>query len=250
MAKQSGLGGNLYVGGYDLSGDTPSIETVSGPQGVIDFTAITNSAMVRGGGQRDGEIDFTAFFNPTGAHVALSPLPTADVVAMYCPGPGPALGQPAACMVAKQIGYDPTRDNAGNLTLKVQCEANGYGLEWGNLLTAGIRTDTAATNGTAIDTTASASFGWQAYLEVFSFVGTDVTVKLQDSADNSSFADLSGAAFAAISATTPQGQRIASASPTGTIRRYIRASTVTTGGVTSVAFAVTLVKNQLVGVTF
>jgi hypothetical protein len=30
MAKQSGLGDNLYVAGYDLSGDIGSLETISG----------------------------------------------------------------------------------------------------------------------------------------------------------------------------------------------------------------------------
>ena len=37
-----------------------------------------------------------------------------------------------------------------------------------------------------------ASFGVQAYLQVFSFTGTDVTITIQDSADNSSFANITG----------------------------------------------------------
>jgi hypothetical protein len=121
-------------------------------------------------------------------------------------------------------------------------------LEWGRSLTAGRRTDTAATNGTSIDTTASADFGGQAYLQVFAFSGTDVTVKIQDSDDNSSFTDVAGLAFTQVTAG-PTTERIAIAN-TATIRRYVRAITVTTGGVTSITFAVVLVKNEIEGQTF
>ena len=119
-----------------------------------------------------------------------------DVTVTYCRGT--SIGDHAACLVSKQINYDGTRGQDGSFTFGVQAQANGFGLEWGNLLTAGKRTDTSATNGTGFDTTASASFGWQAYLQVFAFTGTDVTVKIQDSADNATFADLSGAAFASV----------------------------------------------------
>ena len=37
---------------------------------------------------------------------------------------GTTLGNPAACMVAKQINYDPTRAADGSLTIAVQAEAN------------------------------------------------------------------------------------------------------------------------------
>lgn len=248
MPKQSGLGDNGYVGGYDLSSDIRDI-TVNGGPAALDVTAINKSAYERLGGERDGKIEFTTFFDTAALleHVALSPLPTADVIVTYCHGT--TLGNDAACCVAKQANYDGDRATDGQFTFKVSALANGFGVEWGKLLTAGPRTDTAATNGTAIDTTASASFGFQAYLQVFAFSGTDVTVKLQDSADNSSFTDLASGAFTQITSGTPQGQRIA-VGGTATVRRYIRASTVTSGGVTSVSFAVVLMKNVNATVIF
>lgn len=250
MGKQSGLGQKLFSGGYDISGDTQQLKGVSGSQGTTDVTGIDKSARERIGAERDGKIEVVTFFNPglLAEHVALSPLPTADVGVMYCAA-GPTLGVPAACMVAKQIGYNPTRGNDGSLTFDAEFDANGFGLEWGNLLTAGLRTDTAATNGSSYDTLASAAFGGQAYLQVTAFVGTDVTVKIQDSADNATFADVSTFAFAQITSTTPQSQRIAVGN-TATLRRYLRAATVTTGGVTSVTFAVTIVKNATSGIVF
>lgn len=251
MAKQSGLGDNFYLGGYDLSGDTQSLDEIGGGPALIEVTGIDKSAFERIGGLRDGRIEWTSYFNDgsglNGTHNRLATLPYTDRHLMYLRGT--ALGGAAACMVGKQLNYDPTRADDGKLTIKVRAESNAYGLEWGNTLTAGKRTDTAATNGTGIDTVASASFGGQAYLQVFAFTGTDVTVKIQDSADNVSFADVTSFAFTQITSTNPAVERIA-LSNTATIRRYVRASTVTTGGFTSLQFAVVLVKNETAGIVF
>lgn len=252
MAKQSGLGDNFYVGGYDLSGDTASLDTIGGGPALIDVTGINKSAFERIGGLRTGTVEWTSHWNPDDVgvtfteHTALAGLPTADVGVMYFRGT--TLGDPAAALVGKQINYDPTRADDGKMTFKVQVESNSYGIEWGRNLTAGVRTDTAATNGTGIDTTASLSFGGQAYLQVFAFTGTDVTVKIQDSADNVTFADVTSFAFSQVTSGR-QTQRI-SITNTSTIRRYVRASTVTTGGFTSCAFAVVLVKNDTAGIVF
>lgn len=237
----------LFVGGNNLSGDTQSIDTISGAQTPIDVTDITQSANARIGGQRSGEIDFTSFFDPATSHPVLSALPTADTQVMVCVGT--TIGSPAACMVAKQIGYDGTRTATGEFTFKVAAQANGFGLEWGVLLTAGMATVAAAGNQTAYDGGAADNFGCQAYLQVAAFTGTDVTVKLQDSADNSSFADLSGAAFTQITGGAPLTQRIAIAN-TATVRRYVRAAVVTTGGFTGLTFAVAFIDNDVAGVVF
>lgn len=248
MSKQGGLGDLLLLGGFNASGDINSIGNVGGGPAALPFTDITQSGMARQGGERDGRTEFMAYFNPTAAmtHDKLAALPTADVVTGYLRGA--TLGAPGACMVGKQINYDGSRGNDGSFTFNVSSQANGYGLEWGLQLTAGLRTDTAATNGTGIDTAASLAFGAQAYLQVNAFTGTDVTVKIQDSADNVTFADVTGLAFTQIT-SAPGAQRIATAN-TATIRRYIRASTVTTGGVTSVTFSVVINKNPIAGVTF
>lgn len=248
MAKQGGLGMAAFVGGNDLSGDIMSFSKISGSVATLDVTPINKSAHVRLFGQRDGGIDFGTAFNPSpgAAHPVLAALPTADVQVMGCINL--VVGGEAACQVAKQIEYNPTRANTGMLDAAVTSQANGFGLEWAKLLTPGLRTDTAATNGTGYDSAASASFGFQAYLQVTAFTGTDVTVKIQDSADNATFADLAGGAFAQTTAAQTT-QRIASVN-TATVRRYLRAVTVTTGGFTSVSFVVAINKNQVAGQVF
>lgn len=220
---------------------------IASPHAALDVTAIDKSAFERIGGLRDGAIDFTSFWDSVNAHPSLSALPRTDVGTMFAMSK--TLGTQAACMVAKQLNYDPTRATGGALTEAVSTVANGFGLEWCKTLTAGKRVDTAATAGTGVDDGAATAFGLQAYLQLFAFTGTDVTVKLQDSADNVTFADLAGAAFAQITSITPQTQRIA-ISNAATVRRYLKATTVTTGGFATVTFAVAYNRNPIAGQVF
>lgn len=254
MAKTTGLGAAFYASGYDLGGDIQSVPRIGGGPSPIDVTDITQSAHSRLGGKRDGGINLVVYFDPAtvangdpynGAHLVYGALPTTDTLATYFHAP--AIGSIAASCNAKQIGYNPTRGTDGSLTVAVDSQANGYGLEWGVQLTAGKRTDTTPTAGTSYDqTTVSTSFGWQAYLHVFSVTGTSVTVTVEDSADNLTFAPLTGGAFTAVAAPGPGWQRLAGAS-NATVRRYVR--TTTTGTFTNAAFAVMFVRN-LTAVTF
>lgn len=249
MAKTSGLGDALFIGGNDLSGDFTAIGNVGGGPAALATTGIDKGAMERIGGVRDGRLEATAWFNPTLSHPVLAALPTADVHSMYCRGT--TLGSPAANIVGKQPNYDGQRGQDGSFPFAVSMQANGFGVEWGYLLTAGKRVDVAATNGTGVDFglgspplfNGQGLFGAQAYLQVFAFTGTDVTVKVQDSADNVSFADVAGFSFTAVT-TGPGTQRIATASG-ATIRRYLRAVTTTTGGFTSCTFAVAAIRNDV-----
>lgn len=247
MPKTSGLGDNFYLGGYDLSGDTNSLSKVNGGTAAQqDVTDITQSGVARLGLLRDGGIDFVAYHDPPGAHIPLSALPTTDVVASYFRGT--AIGNPAASCNSKQINYDPTRGQDGSLTFAVSCMANSFGLEWGNQLTAGKRTDTAATAGTFFDNLAGFAFGAQGYLQVFSFAGTDATVKIQHcTTSGGTYTDL--ITFGQVTSGTPQAQRVATSNVT-TVNEFLKATTVTTGGFSSLVFAVMVNVNPIAGVAF
>lgn len=240
MAKQAGLGDYCLIDGYDFSGDIGSLSRIGGGPALSEVTGITKSATERLGLLRDGGIDFSAWFNPSvgQAHDILTELPYGDRQVTYCRGLG--LGNQAASLVAKQLNYDPSRAADGALTLAVSTQANAYGLEWGEQLTAGKRTDTGATNGASIDFGAvSTLFGWQAYAHLIALTGTDITLTIEDSADNATFATLTGGAFTAftaVGAARIQGGR------TATVRRYVRLAT--TGTFTSATFLVNFVRNQ------
>ncbi len=246
MGKQSGLGDQLYVGGYDVSNDTQQLNRIGGGPAALDLTGIDKSAYERKGGHFDGAIDWTSFLNDAALHehAALSGLPRTDVVISY--GRSSVLGAPGAGIVAKQIGYDGTRDTDGMLLFALQSMSNGFSIEWGRQLTAGKRTDTAATNGTGVDfgvpTAGSTAFGAQFYLQVFSFTGVSATIKVQESSDNGAdvYADVTGGSFGAIS-SAPQAVRIATATNL-TVERFLRV--ITTGTFSECTFAVIGIRND------
>jgi hypothetical protein len=249
VTLQAGMGDNLYIDGYDVSGDIGALGRIACPLATQDTTPISMSAMRRLGLQRDGAIDYTAFWNPGAAadtaHSVHKTLPRTDRALMYCRGT--VLGSHAASMVGKQITYDGARNADGSKLMSVSALANGFGLEWGRLLTAGKLTQTGAGNGTSIDlgaTPASYSQGWAAYLHVFAFTGTSITVKVQDSADDAAWLDVASATFTA--ATAIGSERItAGPTSTATVRRYARL--VSTGTFSNAVFAVNLIRYEAAG---
>lgn len=244
MAKSSGLGANFYIGGYDLSGDVGSVDQMSGGPALLDVTGIKSSANERIGGLRSGDWQFTSFWNSASGHEhpALSPLPTSDVIACYLNGT--TLQNVAAAINAKQIGYDPTRGADGSLTLKVELQSNGYGMEWGEQLTAGLRTDTTATTGSAVDDLAGTSYGAQAYLQLAAFSGTSVDVTV-------THCTTSGGTYSSLldfGAQTGIGAWRTSVSNSTTVDRYLKVNTA--GTFSAATFAVVFCRNQTAGVTF
>lgn len=237
MSKQSGLAQGFVLNGVDLSGDTGSASAISSPRPTTPVTGIDKSAQERLQLLRDGQLDWSSWFNPTGAHPELSALPTTDRIGSWLAGR--AVGDAAANIVFKQLNYDGTRNNDGSFSFALQGRANGYGLEWGDLLTSGFQTFGGAGNGTSIDTLVAASFGLQAYAHLTAFTGTSVTLSIHDSADNSAFALVTGASFSAM--TGVGAQRIETAR-NQTVRRYLRLNLA--GTFTSATVVVAVVKND------
>lgn len=244
MTKRNGLAQGLWIAGNDISGDVGSIDNANGGNSPLVVTGIDKSGVERIGGLRDGNLEYTAFFNPAagGVHGVLKQTLFTGLVDWNATWIlGSTAGEEAFSIVAKELDYAPTRGSDGSLTFKVQMPANGFGAEWGNLLTAGKRVDTGATSpATGVDfTDVSTAFGWQAWLHVFALTGTNVVVTIQDSADNSSFANLAGGAFTSVTAT-PGSQRL-EGGRTATVRRYLKVNT--TGVFTSATIGVSFTRN-------
>jgi len=238
MAKGYGLDSHFAIGGIDLTGDTASINNLSSPRGTFVKRGLDRKAEERIYGKTDGSIGLTSYYNPAvnQAHAKYKTLPTTDqdLMAAF----SGSIGGWGAAMRALQINYDGTRDADGDFLLNVDAQASaGVALDHGRLVTAWPRTDTSATNGAGVDFgSGSMTFGLRAWLQVFSFTGTSVTVKLQESSDNGvgdAWADVVGGGFTA--ATAAGVQRIATATNL-TVERYLRA--VTTGTFSSASFVV------------
>lgn len=188
------------------------------------MTGIDKSAPERIYGRKDAGAAFNAWFNDAitagaeGSHTVLKALPATDIQAAYLRGIG--LGSPAFCFQAKQVDYNPTRSAEGDLSAAVQALANAYGGNWCDQYTAGKVTHASAANGAAIDLgSVSTLFGMTAYLQVFSVATGTVVGRMEDSADNVTFAAIAGLTFTGLAA---RGAERLATGATATIRRYTR----------------------------
>lgn len=202
---------------------------------MLDVTAINKSARERLNGPADGRIGFNTWFNDAASqeHVALRGLPTADVLIMYVDAP--TVGQPAACMVAKQMNYDWTRGADGSLKGTVLAVANGTALDWLEMLSAGMLTHASAASAASKDDAAATSNGLVAHLQVKSIATGTPTMVIEESSDNGVAdpwtAKLTFAAVAQASAPTAERK-----TATGAVERYLRITT--TGTFTTAVFAI------------
>lgn len=220
MAKLSGLGSSLIVGAFDISGDIGALSSIEAMRASLDVPAINQSAMDRIMGLKDGNLAFSSYWNTSAgqAHLVLSALPRTDIQMSWLHSS--AVGGVAGSMIAKQAGYAPTRGQDGSLAAETRGLANGYGLEFGELLTTGVQTFASGTvNGTSIDYgSVSSLFGAAAYLHVISLGSGTPTVTVADSANDSVFAAVTGMAFTPTVAGTQRLQGAVNA----TVRRYVR----------------------------
>ena len=105
-------------------------------------------------------------------------------------------------------------------------------------------TDSGTTTGASRNDAAATTTGWQAHLHVTAVTGapTSWTVKLQDSADGTTWADVAGGAFAATN--VPAAGRLVSAAA-ATLRQYIRYVATVVGGATpTITFGLTYARNR------
>jgi hypothetical protein len=237
MAKKGGLGGQFYIGGYDLSGDVSALDQISSPRGVQDLTGLSSSAIERLLTHGDGLMDFKSWFNDASlqSHPALSPLLTTDVLAFYAQST--TRGDVMAHLVSKQINYDGSRTQDGALSLTVQCLANLVPLEWGDLLTAGKVSHSSGASTTSVDNSASSASGAAVFLQVMSLASGTVTITVEDSANNSTWATLK--AFTNATGRTTERLTVA-----GTVDRYLRVTT--SGSFSTAVFAVGIRRGESV----
>lgn len=239
MAKASGIGARLLVDGTDISGDVGSVQAIRGGPTLLDVTAINQDGFARIGGIYSGEISFNSWWDTAvgASHDVLSDLPITDRHVIYLHRN--TFGEAAAAIVAKQINYDPTRGQDGSLAAAIQALSTGSPLDWCELLTTGIQTFASAANGSSIDNTAQSLFGAAAYLQAVSIGSGTATVAIQDSADNVSFANVTGLSFTAV---TAKGVQRLETARNATIRRYLRVAV--TGAFTNLVAVVAVNRYQ------
>lgn len=219
MAKQSGLAQRLYVGGFDISGDVGSIQNAGSPRGVQEITGLDKSGIERQLLLTSGQMAFGTFFNVATdqIHDALKGLPRADVGCMWLTSV--TVGDPVAMLEAKQIDYNWNRGPDGSLVGTTQMQGDGAPLEWGELLLPKT-THSTATDGSSVDNGASTSNGAVGYMQQFGLTSGTAEYDIEDSTDDAVFANL--IAFTDRTTDIAVTERV---HVTGTVNRYVRAST-------------------------
>lgn len=141
------------------------------------------------------------------------------------------IGNRASLAEALETSYGISAAVADAVSVSAEAQVTG-GLLPGVIL-ANLIARTATGNTAALDNAASTASGAKAFLHITAFSGTNVTIKVQESPDNSTWADL--ITFSQATGVTSQ-----SGSATGTIDRYLRVNIA--GTFTSVTFAVALAR--------
>lgn len=245
MSKTTGLSERLFVGAFDLSGDIGAIGSIKRSQNLQDVTVLIDTAVERLGLLYDGDLSYSGFFDTVAGqeHPVLSAL-HGNVNALYTWATGTTVGKPTGSLQALQGDYGVVRGADGSLVVNPTAVPNATGVEWGNLLTTGAQTFASAGSGASIDDVdpvygvTSTALGAAGYLHVISVGSGSAVVAIQDSADNSSFANVTGLAFTGASGAT--SQRLATTS-TATVRRYLRVNV--TGTFTNARIVVSVVRN-------
>lgn len=224
----------LILDEIDLSGDAQAVgsfgstyteaDVTGWKDGIINFTLGHPNIFIEG---------FQAVFNNTantGSHTELSA--QEEYLATLAIGirAAPAVGDP--CFSAPLLQSSYTVDGSGPML--VSTTLNGPGQShthtvnsvlkpWGVVLAAGTQLS-ATTNGTSVDNGASSSNGGVAYLHIIASSGGTWSLKVQDSANDITWADLITFSSDGSAITAEQG------TDTGTIDQYLRFQATRTSG--------------------
>lgn len=217
MAFAHGKDAKVYVAEFDL---TSMFDGVSSSQAcdLSEVTTFGDSAREYVTQLRDAEISLDGFFSGAAneSHAELlATVGTATVVSVFPQGVG-AAGDPAFGASLFGVDYEISTgvSGAGRVSLSGQSNSGiGAGILIGKMLAV-----SAAGNGSTVDELGAAGTttnGGSATFHLTEFTGTSITLKVQHSANGSSWTDLISSG--ALTAATGVG-----GTATGTVERYVR----------------------------
>lgn len=252
MTVSSGVGGRGFLDEYNLSDNVTSIARLEASSDQLVKTVLSDEAQRRLPGRNQGFLQLMSNFDDaTGkSHDALTDFPasSANRILTYLHRATRGAVGISIYGLQQQLAYVVSEN--GDLNLNASLVGNGFGLEMGHTLTAGLETSTGAESLAGVDDGAGAAtdFGLQAYLHVTAFTGTSVDISIEDSDDNGSgdaYAAVPGAAFTTV--TGPTFERIQT-SRTTNVKEWLRVDL--SGTYTNLALVVVVIPNRLAAVNF
>lgn len=226
MAFTHGKSTKVYVSGYDLSAFL-NMANVAMNADLAEVSTFGSTYKSFVAGLVDSKMSLGGFFDSVtgGPDAVLTSLLGTDAYLAVLPQ-GDVQGTRGRGMYGVEITYEVTTglDGAAQISMEAQSKKGAEPIVVNTVL---LDRTTTGQDATGVNGGGQTTNGWSAFLQCTAMSGTGAptcAVKLQDSADNSSFADVTGGAFVTLStanANVPGGQRIESAAG-ATLRQYTR----------------------------
>jgi hypothetical protein len=219
---------NIFLDKYDFStyfndvSASTSIDTA-------ETSAFGTSAKTYVVGHRDGTVSLSGMFEATAStgtdEFFNTALGNATKTQVIVAPQGHSNGAGAIMLIADDTSYEVSSAIADIVQASAEFQSTDA-VEHGRILSSGSAVTTTG-NGTGVDNGASTANGGAGFLSVpVNTRNGNITVKIQHSADNSTFADL--VTFTVVSTSTTTSQRVEVASGT-TINRYLRVNYTVAG---------------------
>ncbi len=229
----------IFVGGYDLSGDALTVDTLDNTIGEADTTGWSefNRNYIRDGRRTSAIRGFQALLNDTAgrAYARLVTSPDAIVTMGLGGGGEPAVPDPAYLIYAAQMG-DTTSFN-GNIGmisgdfLPLATQYSDVAINPMGHVLQGATSLSSTTTGSSHDNEAATSNGFHAHLHVLATASGNFAITIEDSADDSSWSTI--ATFTSTAGSIAAERQTG----TGTVERYVRAVLTRTAGTITVFIA-------------
>jgi len=219
---------NVFIDQYDFStyfNDVSATNSVD----TAETSAFGTSAKTYVVGHRDGTVSLGGMFESTAStgtdQYFASVLGSATKQKVIVAVEGHSNGTGAIMLQADDTSYEVSSAIADIVQASAEFQSTNA-VEHGKILSSGSAV-TATGNGTAVDNGASTANGGAGYLSVpVNTRNGNITVKIQHSADNSTYADL--VTFTTVTSTSKTSERIEVASGT-TVNRYLRVNYTVAG---------------------
>lgn len=240
MAFIHGKSAQILHGAFNLSSFLNDA-SASADVEVAETTSFGSSAKTYLVGLKDGTVSASGMFDGAAdaTDEVLSASIGSDTLAPVTIGyDGTTLGNRVTILKAKTTSYEVSTPVGDVVAVSYSAQADG-GLDQGVSLAA-LTSVSATTTGSSHDNSASTTNGGVAQLHVtVNSRSADATIKVQHSADNSTFADL--ATFTVVATTVTTSERVIVASGT-TVNRYLRAVNTLASGTGSITYQVSFAR--------
>jgi hypothetical protein len=240
MAFIHGKSAQVLHGAYDL---TSYLNEATASQEVetAETTVFGNSAKTYIVGLKDGTVSASGMFDGAANAVdeVLAATVGSDSLAPVTVGyEGLALGKRVSLLMAKTTSYEVSSPVGDVVSVSYDAQADG-GIDQGVSL-ASLASVSATTTGSSHDNSASSANGGIAQLHVTANTwSANTTLKVQHSADNSTWADL--ATFAVVATTVKTSERVIVAAGT-TVNRYLRAVATLSAGTGAITYQISFAR--------